>query len=295
MPIVLGDTVLADVSEQIKKYWAPMTQSQLVQTNKLVNVINRDYEGSIAQEGDTVYVSMIKPMVASLKTIGTDADTYSPSKIQTVRTAIVCDKVVEASVRVGSLVELQSQIQSGSAQLRETMVQAMSDALNAYLYTFIKSSVSNGTTGVTGCAAFTKAELRLARVYAGQKKWRTGNWFGFMDPSYWGDMNIDDTLAKSNFVSETPISAPSEFRNLLGFNLTEDNCLSTDQALFFHRDWLYFVMQQGANWKVSDLHAQEKRGIHLSCEMVVGAKKNVFYGDDLHFPVYNSAWTAPTV
>lgn len=295
MTIVLGDTLIADVSEQIKKYWAPMTQSQLVQTNKLVNVVNRDYEGSISQEGDTVYVSMIKPMVASLKTIGTDADTYSPSKIQTVRTAIVADKVVEASVRIGSLVELQSQIQSNSAQLRETMVQSMSDALNAYLYTFLKTSVSNGVTGATGITAFTKAELRQARVYAGAKKWRTGNWFGFLDPSYWGDLNIDDTLAQNTFVSDMPIATASEFRSLLGFNITEDNSLPTDQALFFHRDWLYFVMQQGATWKVSDLHAQEKRGVHLSCEMVVGAKKNVFYGDDLHYPIYNSAWTAPTV
>ena len=293
MPIVLGDTILADVQDQVKKFWGPMTQSQLVQSNKLVNVVNRDYEGSIAQEGDTVHVSMIKPMTASLKTIGADADTYSPAKIQTVRTSIICDKLVEASVRVGSLVELQSQINSGSAQLRETMVQAMSDALNAYLYSFVKTSVSNGVTGTTGCSAFTKAELRQARVYAGQKKWRTGNWFGFLDPSFWGDLNVDDTLARTDYVSDVPLSVPAEFRSLLGFNLTEDNSLSTDQALFFHRDFLYFVMQQGATWKVSDLHSQEKRGIHLSCEMIVGAKKNVYFGDDLHYPIYNSSWTSP--
>lgn len=294
MPIVLGDTVLADVSEQVKKYWGPMTQNQLVQTNKLVNVVNRDYEGSITQEGDTVYVSMIKPMTASVKTIGTDADTYSPSKIQTVRTAIVADKVIEASVRVGSLVELQSQIQSGSPQLRETMVQAMSDALNAYLYSFVKTVSDSPNDGLTGIATFAKAQLAIARAYAGKKKWAKSNWFGFLAPTYWADICTDDALASVNYVSDTPLATASEFRNLLGFNLTEDNCLSDDQALFFHRDFLYFVMQQGATWKVSDLHAQEKRGIHLSCEMVVGAKANAYSGDILQYPIYNASWTAPT-
>lgn len=293
MAIVLGDTNLADVAEQVKKYWAPMSTSQLVQSNKLVGVVNKDYEGSIANEGDTVYVSMIKPMSASIKTIGVDADVYSPGKIQTVRTAITCDKVIEASVRLGSLVELQSQLNSGSPKLREAMVQAMSDALNAYLWSFVKSSVVNGTTGVTGCATFSKTQLRQARVYAGAKKWVKGNWYGFLDPSYWGDLGIDDVLARNDYVGNTPITNPQDFRSLLGFNLTEDNSLATAQGLFFHSDFLYFVMQQGSTWKVSDLHSQEKRGLHLSCEMVVGAKKNVFNGDDLHYPVYNGSWSAP--
>ena len=294
MPQVIGDTVLADVADQVKKYWGPMTQSQMVQSNKMITAVNKDYEGAIAQEGDTVYVSMIKPMVATIKTIGTDADTYTPSKIQTVRTAIVCDKVIEASVRVGSLVELQSQLQSGSSTLRETMVQAMSDALNAFLWSFIRTVSVSGTDGYSSVATLSKTHIRAARVFAGKKKWIKGNWYGFLDPSYWGDLGIDDVLARNDYVGNTPMSGDPEFKNLLGFNLTEENSLPNTQGLFFHRDFLYFVMQQGANWKISDLHAQEKRGLHLSCEMIVGAKKNVYSGDDLHFPVYNTSWVTPS-
>jgi len=292
---MLGATKIGDVQNQVQKYWAPLGASQLVQTNKFANVINRDYENTINEGGDTVYVSVYKPMTASKKTIGVDADTYTPSKVQLVRTPIVADTVIEHSIELGSLAQLQSQLDIADSKLRSTMIQAISDKLNAHLYSYVKSSFTDGTDGDSGVATLDKSTLKAARLYAGQKKWaRDGNWFAFLDPSYWSDLLVDSTLASVDYVGETPIASASEFRKLLDFNCTEDNSLPNTTGLAFHRDFLYLVMQKGMTWKVSDLHSSLKRGFLLSAEIVVGAKLNQYAGNDLHWPICNSSWVAPT-
>lgn len=288
-------TLIGDVTEQVQKFWAPLGASQLVQTNKMLNIVNRNYEGTLQAKGDTAYVSVLKPMVGQTQTIGVDADTFSPSKAQLVRTAIVANKIMSASIELESAVQLQSLLESNDPKLRETMMQAVSDQINAYIYSFVKSSIVDGSTGDSGVATLSKTEFRGARVFGGVKKWaKDGNWFALLDPSFWGDINVDTTLSSSLFVGETPIAGTTEFRKILDFNAAEDNCLSTAQALFFHRDWFYFVMQTMPEWKVSDLHSNYKRGVLLSVDVVCGGALNAYSGNDMHYPIYNSAWTAPS-
>lgn len=293
--MVAGATLLGDVQNQIQKFWAPMSANQLVQNNPFLNVVNRSYEGAIGRKGDTVYVNVINPMVAEKRTAGVDADIFSAQKVAMTRTAIVADKLFTIAVEVEDLVQLQSMLDSGDMKLRETMTQALNDKINAHLYSFRKTTLTDGVTVDSGVATISKTEFRGARVYAGAKKWpKDGNWFAFIDPSYNGDISIDTTLANSDYVSDAPISATSSFRRLLDFNVAEDNSLSTAQAMFMHRDWLYWVMQQQPVWKLSDLHANYKNGVLLSCQLVGGAAKNAYAGDDLHYMVYNSAWTDPS-
>jgi hypothetical protein len=297
--MVIGATDIAAVADQIQKYWAPMSASQLVQTNPMVNIVNRNYQGNLQNKGDTVYVSVLNPMVGQTQTVGVDADTFSPSKAVLTRTSIVANKVMSSSIELESIVELQSLLDNNDPKLRETMMQAVSDQINAYLYSFVRASTTDGTNGDYNVATISKTEFRGARVFGGQKKWpKDGNWFALLDPSYWGDITVDSILSSSLFVGETPISGQSEFRNLLDFKTAEDNCLSTAQGLFFHREWLYFVMQQMPQWKVSDLHSNYKRGILLSVDVVCGAALNAYAGAVMHYPVYttNSAtgWVYPT-
>lgn len=289
----LGATKMADVAEQIQKFWGPLGLSQLYQENPLLSVVNREYEGNLQRQGDTVYVSVIKPLTGFMQTIGTDADSFETEKIETVRTAIQATKVFSSNIELESLAELQSQLDSGNPRLRETMIRAINNKVNAFLYSFVKSSVVDGTSGDTGVSTMSKTEFRAARVYAGAQKWpKDGNWFALLDPAFWGDISIDDKLASVDYVGETPITQSMNMRRLLDFNCAEDNSLPNDQALFFHRDWLYAVMQTGMIWNVTDLRSNYKRGVLLTCEMVGGAAKNAYIGDTLHWPVYNSAWTA---
>lgn len=297
--MTIGVTDIAAVTDQIQKFWAPMAASQLVQNNPMVNIANRNYQGPLQNKGDTVYVSVLNPMVGQTQTVGVDADTFQPSKAAFTRTAIQANKIMSASIELESIVELQSLLDSNDPKLRETMMQAVSDQINAYLYSFVRSSTTDGTNGDYNVSTLSKTEFRGARVFAGQKKWpKDGNWFALLDPAYWGDITVDSTLSSSLFVGETPITGQSEFRNLLDFKVAEDNCLGTSQGLFFHREWLYFVMQQMPQFKISDLHSNYKRGILLSVDVVCGAALNAYAGSIMHYPVYatNSAtgWTYPT-
>jgi hypothetical protein len=297
--MVLGPTNIGDVSEQIQKFWAPLGASQLVQNNPMLNIVNRNYEGNLQAKGDTVYVSVLRPMTGQTQTVGVDADTFAPSKVSMVRTAITANRVFSMSVELESLVQLQSLLDSNDAQLREMMMQAVSDQINKHIYSFVKASVTDGSTGDYNVSTLSKTELRGARVYAGKNKWpKDGNWFGLLDPAYWGDITVDSTLASIDFVGETPIAGTTTFRKLLDFNIAEDNCLGTSQGLFFHRDWMYFVMQQMPTWKVSDLHSNYKRGILLSVDVVGGAALNAYAGNELHYPVYatnsSTGWVDPS-
>jgi hypothetical protein len=293
--MVQGATKMADVADQIQKFWSPLGMSQLYQENPILNVVNREYQGYLGAKGDTVYVSVIKPLAGQIQTIGTDADTFATEKVEMVRTAVPANKVVSANVELESLAELQSQLDSNNPKLRESMMRAINNKINAYIYSFVKTSISDGTTGDSSVATLSKTEIRGARVAAGKQKWpKDGNWFAMLDPSYWGDINVDTTLASVDFVGEMPLAQPMSFRKLLDFNCMEDNSLPTAQGLFFHRDFMYFVMQMNPTWAVTDLRANYKRGILLTCELVCGGIKNGYVGDELHYPVYNSSWVAPT-
>lgn len=288
-----GPTKMADIAEQIQKFWGPLGMSQLYQENPLLSIVNREYEGSLQRQGDTVYVSVIKPLTGFMQTIGTDADTFDTEKIETVRTAIQATKVFSSNVELESLAELQSQLDSNNPRLRETMIRAINNKINAFLYSHVKSSISDGTTGDSGVSTMSKTEFRAARVAAGKNKWpKDGNWFALLDPAFWGDISIDQTLSSIDYVGELPITQTMSMRKLLDFATAEDNSLPNTQALFFHRDWLYAVMQTGMVWNVTDLRSNYKRGVLLTCEIVGGAAKNAYVGDTLHWPVYNSSWTA---
>lgn len=291
----MASTMIGDVSDQIQKFWAPLSANQLVQNNPMLNVVNRNYEGNLQRKGDTVYVNVINPLTAEIRTVGTDADVFGTQKVSMTRTAIAANRLFNVAVELEDLVQVQSLLDSGDMKLREAMTQALSDKISAYIYSFKKSSIVDGSTGDSGVSTMSKTELRGARVYAGQKKWpKDGNWFAFMDPTFWGDISIDSTLASVDFVGETPIAASTQFRKLLDFNCTEDSSLSADQGFFCHRDWLYYVQQQQPTWKISDLHSNYKNGVLLSCQIIAGAAKNAYAGDDLHYLVYNSAWTDPS-
>ncbi len=280
-------TTTVDVANEMEKYWSPLTFDQLVQDNALIGLVNSEYEGQLGNAGDTVYVSVVSPLSASQQTIGVDADTFDSQKIVTTRTSLVCDQVFSSSIEVTSWAELQSLVKpSSDSRFRDLMTRAIADKMNTWLFSKVKSA-----NDLSSKSTITTSEFRDARVFAGQKKWpKDGNWYGLLDPTFWGDCLVDATLSSSLFTGDMPISTNVQFRNILGFKCAEENSLSADHALFFHKDWLYLAIQQRPTFKVSDLHSQKKRGYLVTCDVVAGAVKNAYAGDNMHFKVVNASW-----
>lgn len=292
-------TTISDVSNQIQKFWSPIFATKLKEETILPSLVSKQYEGAIQNQGDTVYVSAINRPTAVRKTVGVgDYDSYSSQKMTTTRVAIQADTIIEAGYQFESLVQLQSQIGAQDSAIRQGLFEALEIELNSYLYGKVNPSTSAPDHSISGVTDFNASQLGSVRVLASQAKWGQANRWLLADPVYFQDMLNATTLTSGDYASDSPMIGGKFVLQRFGFNIVEDNSAgllagvgsgsaTQDCALAMVPDWLLFVMQQGVTFKLSDLHAQSKRGFLLTAEMLVGAALGI-EGNVKHIEIYNS-------
>lgn len=285
----MSSTLLANVSDQIQKYWAPRFTQELRASLLLGSLVNKDYEGSITQGGDTVYVSQINAPTGELKTVGTDADTFSPESLSASRISIVADKRAVASYEFEDLVKLQSQLGQQDPEIMNSLKYAVAKQINDHLYSKVNPSTSAPDHLISGVTDFNASQLSGARILAAQAKWLMNpGWYALLDPQYYGDVLNAQTLTSSDYgAADAPVISGQVGLKRFGFNIFEDNSRSADFALLFHPDFLHMVMQQEVRVKLSDLHSNKKFGFVMSVDVVFGAALGV-NGNVKHIKVYNS-------
>lgn len=285
----MSTSLLADVSDQIQKFWAPVFTKELRGALLLGSLVNKQYQGDIKKGGDTVYVSQINAPTGELKTVGTNADTFSPEAISTSRIAIVADKRAVASYEFEDLVDLQSQLDQSNPEIMDSLKYAMAKQVNDYLYTLVSPSTSAPDHSIASVTDFNASQLAACRVLAAQAKWRQEpGWYALLDPQYYGDILNAQTLTSSDYgASDAPVISGQVAKQRFGFNIFEDNSRSADYGLLFHPDFMHLVMQQEVRIKLSDLHANKQFGYVMSVDMVFGAKLGIS-GNVKHIKVYNT-------
>jgi len=267
----MSRTTLAEVTDQVQKFWSPQFSKELREDTMLASLVNKDYQGSIAKGGDTVYVSQLTAPTGEIRTVGVDADSFTPEALVTKRIPIVADKRIIASHKFDDLVDLQSQIKDQGSEIRQGLMFALDKQLNDYLYSQVAPSAS-APDHILSSVNMDAAQLRAMRLLASQAKWRRDKpWYLLADPSYYGDMLADSTLNSSDFVrSDAPTINGQLAGQRYGFTILEDNSRATDTALCFSPDFLHLVMQQSVQFKVSDLHSNEQFGYVISADFIVG-------------------------
>ncbi len=269
-------TVIGDVTDQVQKYWAPLFMKELRESLLLGALVNKDYQGEIKAGGDTVYVSQINALTGSLGTVGTDADTFTTQKVSMTRIAITANKRATAAYEFEDLATLQSQLDSQDSELRASLLYAVQQQVNDYLYTLVAPSTAAPDHTITGVADLNATQMSIVRIAAATAKWdRSKPWYALLDPSYYGDVLDDATLASSDFTGDRPMVGGQIVMPRFGFNVLEDNSKSVDTGLFFHPDFMHLVMQTMPTIKVSDLHSQKRFGYVISADMIFGAKLGV--------------------
>jgi len=277
----MGTTTLADVNNQIQKFWSPIFMDELREKLLLGAIVNKDYEGEIRKKGDTVRVSQIVAPQGELKTVGVDADSFSTEPLETKYIDIKADKRAVAAFEFEDLVDIQSQIESDSSEIRDALLYAAQKKVNDYLYTFLK------TPDLTSVTDFNASQLVAARIYAGQKKWMKNKaWWALVDPVYNGDLLTAQTLTSQDYVGDKPTVGGQIATPRFGFNIVEDDSRPADKALMCHPDFLHLVMQTMPRFKVSDQHSNKKFGHIISVDFVLGAKEGIDHAD-LHYVVEN--------
>jgi hypothetical protein len=267
-------TNLAAVANQIQKFWAPVFMPELKAQAKLAALVNRDYEGEIKNQGDTVYVSQLVIPDAQEKTVGTDADTFESSALSTSRISIQANKRIVVAVELEDLAALQSQLDSKDSEIRQGLLQSCMRKLNASLYGKVAPSISSPDHLINSISDFNAVQAANAKMRASQAHWMKNKpWFCALDPSYANDFSQATTLTSRDYVADgEKIMVGGEVAiKRFGINFFEDDALAVDQAVVFHPDFLHLVMQTQPTFKLSDLHPQKKLGYLLSVDFVYGA------------------------
>lgn len=282
-------TTLAEVTNQIQKYWSPLFTKELRASLLLGSLVDKKYEGAIARQGDTVRVSQVNAPTGQLLTVGVDADSFNSEAISTSYVDIKADKRAVASYEFADLVELQSQLSQDNPAVMEALRYAMSKQINDYLYSLVNPSTSSPDHLISGVTDFNASQLGAVRTLAAQAKWPDmPGWYLMLDPQYYGDMLNASTIVSSDFgASDAPVIGGKIGLKRYGFNIFEDNSRPADFGLAFHPDFMHMVSQTEVQVKISDLHAQKKFGVVMSVDMVFGAKLGI-NGNLKHIKIYNS-------
>lgn len=292
----MATTGLSEVQDQIQKFWSPIFETKLKEDTILPSLVSKEYEGTIKEQHDTVYVSAINRPTAVRKNVNdADADTYSSQKLTTSRIAVQADTIIETGVEITSLAMIQSQLGAQDSKIRTALFEALEIELNNYIYEKVAPSAAAPDHVWNGVATYDGTALGNMRVAASKAFWQKAERYLLLDPTYYQNMLDNSTLTSADFAPDVPKVGGQFSLQRMGFNILEDNSAgmsaisptaATDKlGLAFTPDFLLFVMQQGITFKLSDLHGQKKRGFFLSAEMLVGSEQGI-EGDVKHQTVY---------
>lgn len=284
---------LAQVQDQVQKFWAPVFQDQLKADTILPSLVNKDYEtnlkaGQMLKKGDTVRVSQYNRPTATRTTLGVDSDTFTTSPISTQYVDLKLTKRITAAYEFEDIAELMSQIDSNDPKMRQTLFDAVALDLNDYLYEFVAPSTSNPDHVLNAVTDFNASQVANLRKLAAQAKWpRDNRWYILADPSYYSDvLSASSFITTDSGITDSPVVGGQIVNRRYGFNILEDNSRSTDYALAFHPDWLLAVWTE-PRFQVSSLHANKQHGFVCSVDILCGAT----LGNDSavkHIKVYNT-------
>lgn len=269
-------TNVAAVSEQVQKFWAPMFMDELRATQVLSTLVNKDYDGEIKDEGDTVYVSQINAPQGENRTVGTDAEAFATEQMSTTRVSVVANKRAVAAFEFTDLAKLQSQIKSKDSDIRKALVYSVGAQINRYLYSLVAPSSSSPDHILNSVSTFDGSALLNVRKLGSTAKWNKAKpWITVMDPVYYNHILAATPMVSSDYVNDAPTIGGQVVTKRYGFDLIEDNSLASSQALSFHPDFLLLCAQTSVNFKVSDLHPNKKFGFVISADIVYGASLGI--------------------
>lgn len=290
-------TYMADIADQVKKFWSPIAVNSLKQDTHLAALVNKEYQGQIMEEGDTVYVSELQDMVATRK--GTGDNTFDSQKVKFERVAIQANQTITAAIEIPSLVNLQSQVRLEKSSIRQQMINALEIAVNDYLYSFVSRTSPIAALRVGSVSSFDFAALSNLKKLASKNKWsKAEQWYLMLDPNYHAELSNNSVATSADYGNVKPIINGQFTEKRQNFNIIEDNSDgltrslaggvgNDDAGLAFIPSFLNFVMAESVTFKLSDLHAVKQHGFLLSAHIICGSALGVNAAKK-HAIVYNS-------
>ena len=272
----------------VQDFWSPIFEKELRENTLWAGLLNDpNYTMERIKGGDTIKISKINKPSSSIRTIGTNADSFDTNVLDSTQSDLVVNRRAVSAYEFEDLSVLMSQLEQQDSEIREALLADVREQINDHIKSLISPSSATPDHITASVTDFNLAQLSATRTLAATAKWGMAEpWYLLASPSYYSDMLDDTTLAgaESMGIGSSPILEGRFVMKRMGFNIIEDNSLGTDTAYAFIPSFMKVIM--GApRFKISDLHAQKKFGYVLSVDMPCGA---VQLDDERVIKVYNS-------
>jgi len=267
----MANSDLVTVANLVQDIWAPLAMDELRANLLLANMVNKEYDGQINKQNDTVKVSVIQKIAGQTLATSPGPVAFTPAAISNIQVSVTADKCFIASVEIDDIVDLQSQINKDEPKLRQALVYGMLEQINTHLYSKVSASTAAPDHRLESIATLDNTQLLAIRELAAAANWGQGPKYGLVSPGYYSDILSASTLVSSDFVTDKPVVGGVLGAKRYGFEIFEDSTLSSDRAIFFHPDFLIFVSQNQPVFKLSDKHSSKELGYVLSMHMYGGA------------------------
>lgn len=259
----------------VQDFWSPIFAKEMRENTLWPGILNDpNYSMESVKGGDTVKITRINKPTSTIKTIGTDADSFSSNVLSSTQSNLVINKRCVSSFKFEDLAIIMSQLEQEDSEIREALLADVREQANDWVKSLIVPSTSSPDhSGISASGDFNLAALSSIRTLAAVAKWDAAKpSYLFLDPTFYSDL-LDDTTVSAANVMGTPYSPMLSGRFVtqrMGFTIVEDNSLATDTGFAFQTDFMKVIM--GApRFKISDLHANEQFGYILSVDFPLGA------------------------
>lgn len=263
----MGVNGKVELDNLIPEIWSAKMYSELRNDVMFANIFSREYEGEIANFGDTVNVQQI---VAPTGEIITDDKAQFNSQTMVVnRIAITANKRASAAFEFTDLAQLQSMAFQADAQ--EALLYAIRLKLESDIIASLVPSATAPDHQISPASAsdLASADLGSIRTLLSTAKVPVSNRKLLLAPSYYGDLLSKTQVTSTDFVNGNS-AQQGVVSQFMGFEIMEHNLLASDVGYAVHPSAMLLVMQQDIRIKISDLHSQNKYGYLLSADMVYG-------------------------
>ena len=262
------------VAGLVQDFWSPVFMKELREQTLWAGLLaDPDYTFEKIKGGDTFKISRINKPTSTIRTIGTDADSFDTNVISTTQVDLQVNKRCVSAYEFEDMGIVLSQLEAQDSEMRAALLADVKEQANDYIKSLISPS-SSSPDHVQTTSDFNLAVLSSVRKIAATAKWASFGepWYLLVDPSYMSDMLDDTTLGAADTmgIDKSPMLEGKFVFKRMGFNIVEDDSLSTDTGFAFIPSFMKVILGM-PEFKISPLHSQKKFGYIMSVDFPMGA------------------------
>ena len=278
------------VNKMVQSFWAPIFMDELRESTLWPNLIKSHYEVFTQPNGTQVpivgganlYINEIQKNSPTIKTIGTDADTFESNQLKSKQVTLTVSKRAMSAYEFEDLAVLMSQLNDKDSDIRNTMLAEIRVQINDYIKSLISASTTTPDHDLSSVTDFTMSQLTTIRNLASTAKWFSSPEpkITVLSPTYYGQLIDELGSASVDYTDDRPYVSGRIMQPRLGFTIIEDDSLTGYAGYSFMPSFMIGAFGT-PQFEVASLAAQKKKGFVIVCDQVCGAvqydNKRVIY------------------